>query len=89
MSPLVANVETYDIATAYTSPEYSVPISTVYGSMGIGYRSGAFFTDVALQERISNEHFYDFCDMSIISQSKYAALTRNKMNLVLTAGYKF
>ena len=89
MSPLVSNVETYDIATAYTSPEYSVPKSTVYGSMGVGYHSGAFFTDAALQQRISNEHFYDFCDMSNIAQTKYAALTRTKMNLVLTAGYKF
>ena len=89
MSPLVSNVETYDIATAYTSPEYSVPKSTVYGSMGVGYRSGAFFTDAALQERVSNEHFYDFNDMSNIAQTKYAALTRTKMNLVLTAGFKF
>jgi hypothetical protein len=89
MAPLVSNVETFDIATAYTSPEYSVIKSTLYGSMGAGYRSGAFFTDLALQERISNENFYNFCDMSDITQTKYAVLTHNKLNLVLTAGFKF
>ncbi|HET9570150.1 MAG TPA: hypothetical protein VFP20_01915 [Bacteroidales bacterium] len=89
MSPLVSQVETYDIATAYTSPEYSVVKSTWYGSMGLGYRSGAFFADAALQERVSNEHFYNFCDMSNINVPKFADLSRRKMNLVLTAGFKF
>lgn len=89
MSPLVANLETMDIATAYTRPEYSMVKSTMYASMGVGYRSGAFFTDVAVQERLSNENFFNYCDLSKDSQSNYATLTRDKVNLVITAGFKF
>jgi len=89
MSPLISNLETFDIATAYTRPEYTMVKSTMYASMGAGYRSGAFFLDGALQERLSNEHFYNFCDMSATTDVKYAVLTRDKINLVMTAGFKF
>lgn len=90
MSPLIPNIETFDIATAYTRPEYSVLKSTMYASMGAGYRSGAFFLDAALQERLSNEHFFSFSE--IIDETTpptYANLTRDKVNLVVTAGFKF
>lgn len=89
MTPLVPEAETYDIATAYSSPEYSMVKSTVYSSLGFGYRSGAFFTDIAVQERVTDEHFFNFCDMINNSDPKYATLTRTKSNLVLTAGFKF
>jgi hypothetical protein len=86
-SPLIKNLEGYDIATAYTRPEYSMPKDTWYASMGLGYRSGAFFTDVAVQEKLSTEHFFNYCDMS--TSTEYAVVTSNKVNLVLTAGFKF
>ena len=89
MSPLISNLETFDIATAYTRPEYTMVKSTMYASAGAGYRSGAFFLDAALQDRISNEHFYNFCDMSATTDVKYAVLTRDKINVVMTAGFKF
>ena len=90
MSPLISNVETFDIATAYTRPEYSVIKSTMYASMGAGYRSGAFFLDAAVQERISNEHFFSFSEIiDDTTPPTYATLTRDKVNLVVTAGFKF
>jgi hypothetical protein len=89
LSPLISNLETFDIATAYTRPEYTLVNSTMYASAGAGYRSGAFFLDAALQDRISNEHFYNFCDMSATTNVKYATLKRDKLNLVVTAGFKF
>jgi long-subunit fatty acid transport protein len=89
MSPLISNLDTYDIATAYTRPDYTMVNSTIYASMGIGYRSGAFFLDAALQDRLSNEHFYNFCDMMPSNDVKYATMNREKMNMVVTAGFKF
>lgn len=89
MSPLISNLGNFDIATAYTRPEFSMVNSTMYASLGAGYRSGAFFLDAALQERLTDEHFYNFCDMSDISQVKYATVSNDKVNLVVTAGYKF
>ncbi len=89
LSPLISNLENFDIATAYTRPDYSILKSTVYASTGVGYHSGAFFMDAALQERFSNEHFYNFCDMIVNTDVKYANLTRTRSNLVVTAGFKF
>jgi len=90
MSPLISNLETFDIATAYTRPEYSMVKSTLYASMGAGYRSGAFFLDAALQERLSNEHFFNFNEIiNDTTVPTYATLTRDKVNLVVTAGFKF
>jgi long-subunit fatty acid transport protein len=89
MSPLISNLETFDIATAYTRPEYSMLKYTVYSSAGVGYRSGAFFLDAALQNRFNNEHFYNYCDLFDNTDVKYAQVNRNKTNLVLTTGFKF
>lgn len=89
MTPLIPDLNTLDIATAYTRPEYSMLKSTMYASMGVGYRSGAFFLDAALQERFSNEHFYNFCDMIPSTDVKYAVLNRDKVNMVVTTGFKF
>lgn len=89
MTPLISNLETFDIATAYTRPDYTMVKSTMYASMGAGYRSGAFFFDAALQERLSNEHFFNYCDTRTTTDVKYAVLTRDKVNLVMTAGFKF
>ncbi len=90
LSPLVANLEDKYMDTPNTRPDYSMIKSTMYASMGVGYRSGAFFTDVALQERISNEHFFNYYDdISLAGEPKYATLTRNKINFVVTAGVKF
>ncbi|MCX6308003.1 MAG: hypothetical protein NTY32_03910, partial [Bacteroidia bacterium] len=89
-SPLVPNLEDKYIDTPNTRPDYSMVKSTMYASMGVGYRSGAFFTDVALQERVSNEHFFNYYDdISLAGEPKYATLTRNKTSFVVTAGVKF
>lgn len=89
MTPLIKNLETLDILTAYTRPDYTMVKSILYGSLGVGYHSGAFFTDVALQERLSNENFFNFFDNYSTTDKRYATLTRDKVNLVVTAGLKF
>lgn len=92
MSPMISNLEIYDIATAYTMPDYSIVKSTMYASLGAGYREGAFFMDVALQDRISNEHFFNFCEIIVDNQTfapTYSNLTRDRLSLVMTAGFKF
>lgn len=90
MSPLVPNMEDNYIDTPNTRPDYSMIKSTIYASMGVGYRSGALFTDIAIQERLINEHFFNYYDdISMVGEPKYATLDRDKVNLVITAGVKF
>jgi hypothetical protein len=92
LSPVIKDLEYLvlgDIATPYTRPEYSIPRSTAYASLGVGYRSGAFFADVAVQEKFSHEHFYNYYEQSTTTDERFATLTRERSNLVLTTGFKF
>lgn len=90
-SPVVSTIGEDYIDTPYTRPNYSMPLNTYYASMGLGYRSGAFFADVALQEKMSNERFYNYYDDISIAAGDptFANLNSNRTNLVLTAGIKF
>lgn len=91
LSPLVSNLEDKFMDTPYTRPEYSMTKSTMYASMGVGYRSGSFFTDFAVQEKLIDEHFFNYYDDISITAGEpaYASLTRDRVNLVVTAGVKF
>jgi long-subunit fatty acid transport protein len=97
-SPLVKNLESFDIACPYTRPEYSILRDTWYSSIGFGYRNGAFYVDAALQEKVSNENFFFFSDWEIdpennpnlyANNNTYTKLTRRKVSAALTFGYKF
>jgi len=91
-SPVKASLEnnnTY-VGTAGTTPQYSIEKDTYYASCGFGYHSGAFFLDAALQEQMRSEHFYNFYDEATnVSYKKYADLSSNKTNVVVTVGLKF
>ena len=89
-SPLISDLEKYDIATSYTITDYTMVKSTTYASIGAGYREGAFFMDVALQDRLNKEHFFNFNEIiSNTTVPTYATLTNDRLNVVLTAGFKF
>jgi len=89
-SPVKSSVETGNIpiATAGTTPQYSIEKDTYYLSCGIGYRTGAFFLDAALQQQMRNEHFYNYFDESS-NLSKYSKLTTNRNSLIVSMGVKF
>lgn len=91
MSPIVSTIGEDYIDTPFTRPDYTMPMNALYASMGLGYRSGAFFADVALQEKISNERFYNYYDDISIAAGDptFANLTSNRTNFVFTAGIKF
>jgi len=91
-SPVNNSLETDNtyIVTAGTTPQYSIEKDTYYLSGGIGYRTGAFFMDAALQRQMRNEHFYHFFDgTEDANYTKYAELKTNRTNLVVSMGFKF
>ena len=90
-SPVKATVEqnNFMIVTAGTTPQYGIEKDTYYLSCGLGYRTGGFFMDAALQRQFHNENFYNFYDDTANADPKYADLKTTKTNLVLTAGFKF
>ena len=91
-SPVKSSVETGNvpIVTAGTTPQYSIEKDTYYLSCGIGYRSGAFFLDAALQQQMRNEHFYNYYDGTANADySKYSILSTNRSNLIVSLGLKF
>lgn len=84
------------VTTAGTTPQYGVEKDTYYVSCGVGYRTGAFFLDAALQRQMRNEHFYNFYDgttssdyANYIPYSKYSELKTNRTNLIVSMGFKF
>jgi len=77
------------IYTAGTTPYYSFDTGTRYLSAGIGYRTGSFFLDAALLHQSIGENFFDFLDTSTISSDKYASLTSNRLNAVVSMGFRF
>ena len=85
----VDNLEALDIATPNIRPEYSMLKDTWYYSGGLGYRASNFFADVAVQEKISTEHFFNYFYQENNLRNDYASVSRKKLNLVLTCGLKF
>jgi len=97
-SPVKSIVEDNNlyVTTAGTIPQYGVEKDTYYVSCGLGYRTGAFFLDAALQRQMHNEHFYNFYDgttpadyENYVPYSKYSMLKTNKTNLIVSMGFKF
>jgi len=91
-SPVKSTLENNNIyvVTAGTTPQYSVEKDTYYLSCGVGYRTGAFFCDAALQQQMRSEHFYNFYDETENADySKYAELSTDKTSLVFSLGFKF
>lgn len=82
--------ENLKVATAGTTPQYSIEKDTYYTSCGIGYRTGAFFLDAAFQRQMRNEHVYNFYDENDpTSYDKFAVLKTNRDNLVVSMGFRF
>ncbi|MDP4277805.1 MAG: hypothetical protein Q8914_09260 [Bacteroidota bacterium] len=77
------------IYTAGTTPYYSFDTGTRYLSAGIGYRTGSFFLDAAVLQQSIGENFFDFLDLSTISSDKYASLTSNRLNAIVSMGFRF
>lgn len=75
--------------TAGTAPYYSFDGGTRYASLGIGYRTGSFFFDVALIEQNSAESFFNFFDSAAHSQKKYADVDTKKTNVNVSLGFRF
>jgi len=78
------------VKTSGTTPQYGIEKDTYYLSCGLGYRTGGFFLDAALQRQMRNENFYNYYDgVSNPDYSKYSELTTNKTNLIVSLGFKF
>lgn len=77
------------IVTAGTTPEYAFDKGVRYTTLGVGYRTGAFFLDVALMNQKSSENFFNFYDSSNNDQDKYASLSTKKTNLLFSVGFRF
>jgi len=92
-SPVKTSLEknnTY-VYTAGTTPQYGVVKDTYYLSCGLGYRTGGFFLDAALQNQFHNENFYNFYDGSSASTTynKYSELKTNRTSIIVSTGFKF
>lgn len=86
-SPLVSGLEGLDIATPYVRPEFSMLRDTYYASYGVGYRSGPYYFDLAVQQKYVNENLFHFVDDS--RYDDFAVVTRKKVNMVFSMGMKF
>lgn len=86
-SPLVSGLENLDIATPYVRPEFSMQRDTYYASFGLGYRSGAYYFDLAVQQKYVNENLFHFVDIS--RYDEFAVVTREKVNMVFSMGMRF
>jgi len=78
------------VYTCGTNPAYSLPQNTYYLSGGLGYHSGGFFLDVALQDQLTREHYYPFYDNNTSNVAPlYADVDTRRIMGVATLGFKF
>jgi hypothetical protein len=91
-SPVNSSLEklNYEVLTPSTTPQYGIVKDTYYLSCGIGYRTGGFFLDAALQNQYHNENFYNYYDPTEnANYKKYSKLTTSRTNLIVSLGFKF
>jgi hypothetical protein len=90
--PVKKSLETNNtqIFACGTNPAYTIPQETYYISGGLGYHSGGFFLDFALQRQIAKEHYYPFYDgTGNSSDPLYSDISIQKTMGVATVGLKF
>lgn len=86
-SQAAANTE---IVTVGTTPHYSMGQELYYMTGGVGYRTGSFFLDAALVHQTAKEQFFNYYDGSNDhNDAKYANVKTNKLNVVLSTGFRF
>jgi len=78
-----------EIITAGTTPQYSFDKGTRYTSLGLGYRTGAFFIDIAAINQYISENFFNFFDSANHDQDKFAKLDTKKSNINVSLGFRF
>lgn len=76
-----------------TTPHYAFDEGSRYYTGGLGYRNGAFFMDAALTNQRLKESVFPFYDEPVSGENRtdnrYASVTTNRLNVVLSAGFKF
>lgn len=82
-------IDNPEIITAGTTPQYSFDNGTRFTSVGIGYRTGSFFLDVAAINQKSSENFFNFFDSADHSEDKFAVLDTKKANINVSMGFRF
>jgi len=78
-----------EITTAGTTPQYSFDTGTRYTSVGVGYRTGSFFIDLAAITQNSSENFFNFFDSADHSEDKFAEVNTKKANINVSLGFRF
>jgi hypothetical protein len=77
------------VNTVGTTPNYSFDKGARYTSLGIGYRTGSFFLDVATINQTVAENFFNFFDAGSSTDAKYAELKTSKSNINVSLGFRF
>lgn len=88
-SPVANHIESNNtvIYTPSTAPQYTFEKDAHSLSLGFGYRTGAFFFDMAVLEQFRNEHFYPYYNWG--GAGEYAKVMTNTSNIVCSLGVKF
>ena len=74
--------------TTRTDMQYSIEGATQYASAGLGYRTKAFFIDLAYQYKWTNENLYTFENLSAGALSPID-LSTSRHSVVMSVGFKF
>jgi len=81
------------IETAGTVTQYAFDKGSRYYTGGFGYRSGSFFMDFAVTNQQQKENIFPYYDQPINGENRtdnrYASVTTNRMNVVLSTGFRF
>lgn len=78
------------VGTAGTTPYYAFDKVATFITGGLGYRSGTFTLDAAVTNRKTGEQFFPYFDAAPASaEKKYADVKKNRLNLAVTAGFRF
>jgi len=78
------------VSTVGTTPYYAFDMPTTYITGGLGYRSGLFSLDAAVTNKTTGEQFFPYYDSTPDSGVKqYADVKLNRLNLAVTAGFRF
>lgn len=81
------------IEAAGTVTQYAFDKGSRYYTGGLGYRSGAFFMDFAVTHQQLKEDLFpyydDTLDGEIRTDNRYAEVKTNRLNMLLSMGFRF
>jgi hypothetical protein len=86
-APVSNGLENNNVYANTTRPDFSAQRESMYASFGIGYHSGNLFVDLAVQDKLSKERFYNYYQKGVDTDRAY--LNRERTSVLFTVGQKF